>query len=390
MYHFDVERAHGIRNIHLIYLCVFILLGTGLVTLYSASYTFSYNFLKDGNLLIKKQLVFAAIGIALFFLFSYLSLDILRKSVLPLVCIAAILCLLTIIPGIGAEKGGATRWLEKGILSYQPSEMVKFVLPLYLAHSLDKKSDRLDAFTPGFLSPVLVTVLFFFLIFFQNNFSTAIFIVFNVLVIFILAGMKWRYFFSAVTMIVPISVLLIFTRDHRVRRLLSFFDPDFEPLRAGYQMNASKEAIASSGFFGRGIGEGTRKIASVPTIHSDFIMCSYIEETGFLGLLILLVMFGILAFLGYKAAIKSKTVFGRLLAAGATTMIVSQALLNIAVVCGALPATGIPFPFFSAGGSSLVTTFICAGMVFNVARKEGVNKISELNFSYNNMEDENE
>ncbi|MCL2174641.1 MAG: putative lipid II flippase FtsW [Treponema sp.] len=389
MYNFVIERTHKIKNIHVILLCVFLLLGIGLVTLYSASYTFSFNFFNDGNSLIKRQLVFAAVGFTLFFIFSYLSLDVLRKFVLILVCIAVVLCLLTFIPGIRVEKGGATRWIEIGFFSYQPSEMVKFVLPLYLAHSLDKKSDKLDGFVTGFLSPVIVTGLFFVLIYMQNNFSTAVFVVFNALVIFILAGMKWRYFFSAVAMVIPISAILIFTKPHRVMRLLSFINPDLEPLKAGFQMKASREAIASSGFLGKGIGEGTRKIASVPTIHSDFIMCSYVEETGFLGLLILFAMFGMFAYFGFKTAWNSKTVFGRLLAAGATTMIVSQALLNIAVVCGALPATGIPLPFFSAGGSSLITTFICAGFVFNVARKDGVNTISEKN-NLNYMEDDSE
>jgi cell division protein FtsW len=170
-------------------------------------------------------------------------------------------------------------------------------------------------------------------------------------------------------MILPISALLVFTKEHRVRRLVSFIRPEWDPLGAGFQVNASRDAIISGGFWGKGIGEGTRKIASIPEIHSDFIFSAYVEETGFIGILLFFALFAVFAVLGYRAALRAKTVFGRLLAASMTTIIVTQALSNIAVVSGALPATGIPLPFFSAGGSSLATTLICAGMIANIARK---------------------
>jgi cell division protein FtsW len=286
-----------------------------------------------------------------------------------LVAVAAFLCILTLVPGIGIERYGASRWIEIASFSYQPSEMVKFVLPLYLAHLLDKKAGNMDNFYSGILPPVLVTGLFFGLIYVQNNFSTAVFLVFNAMIIFFLAGMRYRYFLAAIAMIVPISALLVFTKEHRVRRLVSFIRPEWDPMGAGFQVNASRDAIISGGFLGKGIGEGTRKIASIPEIHSDFIFSAYAEETGFVGILLLFALFSLFAVLGYRAAWKAETVFGRLLAASLTTMIVTQALLNVAVVSGALPATGIPLPFFSAGGSSLVTTLICAGLIANVARK---------------------
>jgi len=170
---------------------------------------------------------------------------------------------------------------------------------------------------------------------------------------------------------------LVFTKEHRVRRLVSFIKPEWDPMGAGFQVKASREAIISGGFWGKGIGEGTRKVASVPEIHSDFIFSAYAEETGFIGIILFFVMFTVFAVLGYRAAMRSETVFGRLLASAMTTMIVSQALLNIAVVSGALPATGIPLPFFSAGGSSLVTTLVCAGLIANVAGKGGSKTVLE-------------
>jgi len=403
MYHFDAERpagrtfhsyagAQNQRAVHMFYFCVILLLGTGLVTLYSASYSFALRFFRDGNYFILRQLVFAAAGVILFFIFSRINLEEMRKFIFPLVCVSAVLCVMTLVPGIGVERYGASRWIEAGSFSYQPSEMVKFVLPLYLAHLLDKKAGNIDNFYSSVLPPVLVTGLFFALIYVQNNFSTAVFIVFNAMIIFYLAGMRYRYFIAALAMIIPISALLVFTKEHRVRRLVSFLRPQWDPLGAGFQVNASREAIVSGGFWGKGVGEGTRKIAGIPEIHSDFIFSAYVEETGFIGLVLFFVLFTAFAVLGYRAAWKSKTIFGRLLAAALTTMIISQALVNTAVVSGALPATGIPLPFFSAGGSSLATTLICAGLIANVARSTGAKKgadTAEIK-NYNDSEDEDD
>ncbi|MDR2543394.1 MAG: putative lipid II flippase FtsW [Treponema sp.] len=368
MYHFDVEKTQNKKTIHLFYLSIILLLGTGLVTLYSASYSFSVRLFNNGNHLINRQLIFAAIGIIMFFFFSNIKLEVLRKYSLLIVCIAAFLCGLTFIPGIGVERYGASRWIEISSMTYQPSEFVKFALPLYLAHMLDKKRLNHDSFLTSVLPPVIVTSIFFGIINFQNNFSTAVFIAFNAIIIFYLAGMRLRYFSSAIAMIVPISALLVFTKEHRVRRLVSFLRPQWEPQGAGFQVMASRETIVSSGFWGLGIGEGTRKVASVPEIHSDFIFTSYIEETGFLGIILFFILFTVFAFFGYRTAWKSDTLFKKLLAAGLTTIIITQVLLNVGVVSGALPATGIPLPFFSAGGSSLITTLICAGLIINVAK----------------------
>jgi cell division protein FtsW len=267
--------------------------------------------------------------------------------------------------------------------------MVKFILPLYLAHLLDKKTNNLHNFYNGVLPPVLVTALFFGFIYLQNNFSTAVFIVFIAMVTFYLAGMRYYYFFATIVMIVPISALLVFTKEYRVRRLISFVRSEWDPLGAGFQVNVSRNAIISGGLFGKGIGEGTFKIASIPEIHSDFIFSAYVEETGLIGILLFFVMFTSFAILGYRTAWKCETVFGKLLAAGLTTMIVSQALSNIAVVCGALPATGIPLPFFSAGGSSIVTTLVSAGLIVNVTGKDSSSTAGINYMHYNDSERNN-
>jgi cell division protein FtsW len=370
MYHFNAEKQYGISQTNLIVSCVLLLTGIGLITLYSASYEFARRFFRNGTYFIARQAVFSAVGIVLFFICLYINLEKLRVFIFPLLAVSAVLCVLTMIPGIGIERLGASRWIKIGSFTYQPSEIVKIVLPLYLAHILDKKADYIDIFSSGILPPVIVTGIFLGLIYAQNNFSTAILIMFNAMVIFFFAGLSYRYFLAVFFIFFPVSTLLVFTKTHRIIRLVSFLKPQWDPLGAGYQVNASRESIISGGFLGKGIGHGTRKIASVPEIHSDFIFSAYIEESGFLGMLLLFALFTFFVILGYKSALQSKTIFSRLLASGLTTMIVSQVLLNIAVVSGALPATGIPLPFFSAGGSSLVTTLIAAGFIANVSREQ--------------------
>jgi cell division protein FtsW len=355
--------------VHLFYACVILLTGVGLATLYSSSYAYAGRFYNKNSYFIIRQSIFGIFGVILFFFFSNVNLEKLRKYSKFLLIIAAALCALTMVPLIGVEQLGAARWIKIGSLTYQPSEMVKFALPLYLAHILDKKKDNLDKFTSGILPPALVAGFFFGLICAQNNFSTAVLLLVIVMIIFFFAGLHFQYFIYASLFFIPISVLLVFTRPHRVLRLVSFIQPQWDPLGAGYQVQASRDAIISGGFWGKGIGHGTRKIASVPEIHSDFIFSAFVEETGFLGVVLFLILFTVFAVLGYGAALRSDSVFKRLLASGLTTMIVLQMLLNVAVVSGALPATGIPLPFFSAGGSSLVTSLICAGLIANVAKK---------------------
>jgi cell division protein FtsW len=372
MYGIDAEKSIGrplTRDDHILAASVLLLTGLGFVTLYSSSYAFAERFFQDGLYFFSRQVPLGAVGLVFFFIASRVRLERIRSMVRPLLFGAAILCALTFIPGIGLTRNGASRWIRLGSWTYQPSELVKLVLPLYLAHIFDKKQNELDSFTASVLPPVMITALFFVLIYLQNNFSTAVFIAVNALVIFFLAGVKLRYFFAAVVMLLPLSSLLILTKEHRLRRLISFIWPGWEPQGAGFQVRSSLLTISSGGLWGKGIGQGTRKIASVPEIHSDFIFSSFAEESGFLGVLFFFILFGVFAFIGYRTAEKAETVFARLLASGLVTLVLSQALLNIAVVAGVLPATGMPLPFFSAGGSSLATTLLASGLIVNVSRR---------------------
>jgi cell division protein FtsW len=369
MYQFEAERSPYSTGInYLLEASVFLLTGLGLVTLYSSSYAFASRFYPSGLFFVSSQLKAGALGMVFFFFTSRINLELPRKAIKPLVIFAVILCVLTFVPGIGDTRNGASRWIKlPGGYTFQPSELVKLILPLYLAHIFDKKQERLDEFSSGVLPPVLVTALFFIIIYLQNNFSTAVFIAVNALFIFFLAGVKLRYFFSAIAMLLPLSGLLVLTKEHRLRRVISYIKPDWEPQGAGYQVASSIRTIASGGFWGKGLGQGTRKIASIPEVHSDFIFSAFAEEAGFLGVILIFALFGVFGFLGYRAVARAGA-YRKLLAYGLLTMILSQAMLNMAVVSGILPTTGVPFPFFSAGGSSLTITLAMAGLVVNICR----------------------
>jgi cell division protein FtsW len=366
---FNEERPAGSRHIdHILAASVLLLTGVGLATLYSSSFAFAERFFGDGLYFISRQAVLAGAGLVLFFFASHARMSWVRKCVKFLVIGSIILCILTFVPGIGVNKNGAARWIRIASYTYQPSELVKLTLPLYLAHIFAKKEEEIDKFSSGILPPVMITAIFFLLIYLQNNFSTAVFLAANALFVFFIAGVRLRYFFSAIVMLLPLSSLLILTKEHRLRRLISFINPEWEPQGAGYQVRSSLLSIISGGFWGKGIGQGTRKIASVPEVHSDFIFSSFAEESGFLGVMLFCLLFAVFAFRGYKAALGNEDTFSRLLGCGLVTMILSQTLVNIAVVSGFLPATGIPLPFFSAGGSSLATTLIMAGLVVNISK----------------------
>jgi cell division protein FtsW len=373
MNQFVVESASNPpQRDHILIAVVFLLTGIGLVTLYSATYALGERSYGDGLHFFSHQVRWGVVpGVLAFFLGLYIPMSLVRKVVAPLVLGAMILCMLTLVPGVGVVKNGAARLIGLGSSTYQPSELVKLVLPLYLAHIFAKKEDRIRSFSTMILPPALVTLIFFFLIYIQNNFSTAMFIAVNALFVFFLVGLGIRYFIGAAVILFPLSALLVLTKEHRLRRLISFVWPEWEPLGTGYQVRASLLAIGSGGFWGKGIGQGTRKIASVPEVQSDFVFSAFAEEAGFIGVLLVFVLFLLFTLRGYRAALGAGDSFCRLFAFGLVTMVASQALLNIAVVSGVLPATGIPLPFFSAGGSSLATTLLMMGLIVNISGLSG-------------------
>ena len=348
---------------------ILLILGLGLVTLYSASYAYAQRAFNDSNYFIHRQLIFVIPGLILFLITSRINLELLRKYIMPLVLGSLFLCILPLIPGIGITKNGANRWINLGQFSFQPSELAKIVMPLYLAHMFDKKQDRLHESTATTIPLTIMVALFFLAVYLQNNFSTASFLFINAMVIFFLAGVRFRYFFSLAVISAPFVAIMVLTKEHRLSRLMNFLQPEWDPLGAGYQVRASILTIMSGGFWGKGIGQGQRKIASVPEIQSDFIFSSFAEELGFFGVTLFFIIVVVFMIRSFWIASQGETVFVRLLLFGIATMLVSQIMLNVAVVAGVVPATGVPLPFFSAGGSSLAMMLAAAGFLVNGSKR---------------------
>jgi cell division protein FtsW len=353
---------------------VILLVGLGLAALFSSSFYYGEYRFGDPLHFIKRQLLFVAVGLAFAFFASRISLELVRKLIPVLVVVSFLLTALTFLPAFGKTTMGARRWIYVENFSFQPSELVKLTVIIYLAHIFSKKADRVNDFFQFVLPPLIICSLFILLVYLQNDFSTAFFIFFLVLIMFYVAKTRIIYFVLLATVGIPLSLILLFTKEHRVQRIIAFLDPLKDPGGASFQVNAARNALMNGGMWGKGLGEGVKKLGGLPEAHSDFIFAVLGEEMGFIGILFILAVFAAFAFRGYSAAVKSEDCFGYYLAFGLTTSILYQALLNIAVVAGLVPATGVPLPFFSSGGTSILITLIMCGLILNVSKNGAVHE----------------
>jgi cell division protein FtsW len=215
---------------------------------------------------------------------------------------------------------------------------------------------------------MIVVGLFAAIIYLQNDFSTAMFVIGLALLMLFVARVRIRFFVGLALVIVPLTVILLLTREHRVLRILAFIDPELDRFGSGYQVLAARTALENGGVWGAGVGQSLQKYGSLPEPHSDFVFAIIGEEFGFVGILLILGLFTAFAVKGYQIALRTTDTFKSLIAFGVTSAILLQALLNMAVVRGLVPATGIPLPFFSAGGSSVLISLLMCGLLVNVAR----------------------
>jgi cell division protein FtsW len=374
---FNAESAALARRTdHTFIASVFLLTGLGFVVLYSASYGYKNNLFEDGWKNIGEQLPPLLIGLVAFIFLSCFSLRILRKMIFPFVLVTIVLCLLPFNKTIGIQLNGAKRWIEIFGFTIQPSEFVKLVLPFYIAHVVDKKQDRSENAISVFLLLALLTFIFCIIIFLQNDFSTAIFILLNVIFLLFLAEVKIKYFLYMLGIIGPIAIFMIFLEEYRINRILSFADPLRDPYGTGDQVRKAVQTIASGEFWGKGIGQGARRISNIAEVQADFIFAPYAEEFGFIGVILFFALAVLFAIRGYKIALRSEDIFRKLLVFGLVTMIISQMLLHIGVNIGAFPTTGIPLPFFSSGGTSLAVTLAMAGIIVNVSQGKKQKELS--------------
>jgi len=349
-------------------LSVTLLVGFGVAVLYSASYAHAEQLGKDPQYFFTKQILWIGLGTVAAFIASTTPLDLFRRTIPLILLLSFVLLLLTFVPQVGQPVLGARRWIFLFGQSFQPSELAKVALLLYLSTIFAKKEKRLDEPVNTLLPPLLVVSVFVGLILVQNDFSTALFLFFLCLLLFFIARVRIVYLFLLGSIVVPLGIILLFSKEHRVARIVSFLDPGKDPAGSGFQILQARLSLLDGGFWGKGLGMGTGKMGVLPEAHSDFIFAVVGEELGFLGVLLVLCLFIFFAYRGYMIALQSRDSFHYYLAFGGTTLIFFQAVLNMAVVAGLVPATGIPLPFFSSGGSSLLMSMFVCGLVVNVSR----------------------
>jgi len=350
---------------------VLLLAGMGVAMIYSASAIISSEAEKgpkDPYLYLKKQLLWMVLGILSMVIFMYVDYHALKKLSYPLLILTLILLLLVLVPGFGKTAGGARRWVRLGPVTFQPSELAKFVLIIFLAHSLSRKQNNVRSFSYGVLPYLLLTGLFFFLVLKQKDLGTAVLMGIILAGMLFLSGARLFHIIGILLCSLPFLYVFIFKVSYRKGRIFAFLNPWRDRLGEGYQTIQSLIALGSGGTEGLGLGHGRQKLFYLPAPHTDFIFSVIGEELGFIGTSLVIILFLVFLWQGYKIAKEARDQFGSLLASGITFIIVLQAFLNMGVAAGILPVKGFPLPFLSFGGSSLVFTMGSSGILVSIWR----------------------
>ncbi|MBR6504118.1 MAG: putative lipid II flippase FtsW [Clostridia bacterium] len=348
---------------------IFILLALGIVMVLSASSPTSLSESGSSYTYAIKQGLFAILGIFIMLFLSKVDYRIYKK--LYKVAYWASIIALALVPLIGYEVNGAKRWINLGFTSVQPSDLAKIGFIIFFAGYLSIHKDELKGLLKGFIKPFLILAPgLLILVLFQEHLSATLVIVAVITIMLLIAGTRLRYFLTLGLggAGVLLTALIMLGEEFRLKRITTFLDPWQDKQGAGWQVIQSLYAIGSGGLFGVGLGESKQKYLYIPEPHNDFIFAVLAEELGFLGCLVVIVLFGLFVWRGVLIAMKAPDTFGSLLAVGITSLIGLQAILNIAVVTSSMPATGMALPFFSYGGTALVTILAACGILLNISR----------------------
>jgi cell division protein FtsW len=351
----------------------------GAVMIFSASAITAQQMYGHSYIFVARQAAWLVMG--LLGMFALMKLDYHRLREPAVVYTVLCLVVVMLVGTFFLDKSHAThRWIKLGPLNLQPSEMAKLAIILYLAWFLDlrrrretslefKKQDFLQTILPA-VAPILVCVA---LIVAQPDLGTSVDVVLIMAAILFVAGLSWKWLAVGAAAGLPALVLLIMNASYRQARLMAFLHPDSDPQGAGFQLLQSLIAVGSGGFTGVGLMESKQKLFYLPEAHTDFIFAVICEELGFLGATIVIALFAMYGWRGLRAAFNAPDGFGRMVALGVTAMVLFQALINFAVVLGMMPTKGIPLPFVSYGGSSLLVMLLATGVLLNISQQAAPN-----------------
>ncbi|MFD1396946.1 putative lipid II flippase FtsW [Kroppenstedtia eburnea] len=347
---------------------IFLLTGFGLVMVFSASYYEGLVKHGDSYYYFKRQLIWALGSVLLFFVISNIPYTLYRKYVGAILLGSLALLVLVFIPGLGMNVNGATRWIQLGPIGFQPSELAKLGAIIYTASIMVKKRESLHHFKQGLLPPLIVLGLFCGLIVLEPHFSSTVILLGSCLTIIFCAGARFKHLLLLGAAGIPFIVWIMTSEDYRVMRLLIFRNPWKDPSGDGFQTIQSLFAIGPGGLLGKGLGNSIQKLAYLPMSQTDFIFAIIAEELGFIGGTLLILLYIAFVIRGIRIALQAPDSFGMLLGIGIVTMFSLQTLFNLGVVTAMLPVTGVPLPFISYGGSSLLMCMLAAGILLNISR----------------------
>lgn len=352
---------------YVIFYTIFLLLAIGIVMVYSASMYYASVIMKDSLYFLKKELFCAVLGIgAMLFTMSYDYHNIKKYTrILMIICVPLLIAVFFF-----GDVNGANRWIQLGPASFQPSELVKYVTVFFMAMSMEKKGDKMKNFKEGILPYLLVCGFYAGMILLEKNLSIAsVIMIVTIIMMFIAGGSVNKLAFGVIPSFIAAAVFFIFSEDYRKRRLLNFLNPWQDPAGDGYQLIQSFYALGAGGITGMGLGQSRQKLLYMPEPHNDFIFSIIGEELGLIGCIFIIALFIIFVFRGIRVAMSAKDTYGTLLATGITSIIAVQAIINIAVISGSMPVTGVPLPFISYGGTSLVINLAAMGILLNISRQ---------------------
>lgn len=354
-------------SVDFVLFCTILLLVTvGVIMVYSASSYTSFFGMQDSMFFLKKQALWAVIGIIAMFFTIKLDYHLVKKHIALLMIVTT--ALLLVVFAFPANKG-AQRWIPLGFASLQPSEIAKYVVVAYTAKSLENKGENVKSFFYGIIPYFIVSGIFAALVLAEKNLSIASVIMIVTIIMIFVGGSKISHLVSLASVVGVLGVIFILIEPYRLDRLLNFRNPWADARDKGYQLIQSLLALGSGGITGLGIGQSRQKCYYIPEPHNDFIFSIIGEEMGFIGTTFVVLLFIIFVWRGIKIAMEAKDTFGSLLAVGITSVVAVQALINIAVVTGSMPVTGVPLPFISYGGSSLVLNLMAMGVLLNISRQ---------------------
>lgn len=352
---------------------VLVILAVGIVMVTSASFIIASGKFGDGFYFTKKQGLAMAIGLSTMYLFSLIDPSFWKRAGSLLLAVGLVLLALVFVPGLGVEMGGSSRWIRLPLGFYiQPSEFVKYALIIFLAKSLAKKGDSIREFAVGFVPHVLIMGVVVLLILYQPDFGTAVIITAVGFLMLFVAGVRLQHLLGSLILCLPFVFYLAVNAPYRKLRMMSFLDPWGDPLNSGFQIIQSLIAFACGGVWGVGVGKSIQKLYYLPQPHSDFIFSVVGEELGLLGVLLLVGLFYVLICRGLAVAIRSGDKFYKFLAFGITCLIGLQAMVNMAVAMGILPTKGLPLPFVSLGGTSMIMNLAGLGILMAITRASQV------------------